>query len=219
MALGGLSHTRTRAWQGLVLLVLATAVSAPRGVAAVPVPGPASVVTVFVRTTLAGPVRVSEGALATANQALAATCQGARRGMTVIGCADVLIAPAHSTLPSLLHQQASLLLTSGQQFTLLLPPQLSQLVMVQLARLLESLSLFCTQLAGLLDETASALPVPRWLETTIGVSYGPRARSALALLRRAEAWLATIDHETGAHAALPGWGSGAPSLESQLAMP
>jgi hypothetical protein len=37
-------------------------------------------------------------------------------------------------------------------------------------------------------------------------------------LRRAEGWLETIDHETEARAHLPGFGPGAPPIETQVSL-
>jgi hypothetical protein len=203
----------------MLLLVIVTAACAPHEVAAAPTAGPAAVVTAFVTSALVDPVLSGEDALAMANRAVGASCQAARRGTAIIGCADLLTAPPTSTLPALLSQQGGLLLAADAALTRLIPPPLGPPLLGQVGRLLEDLSLFCTQLASLLQETAIALPVPRWPEPTIGVSYGPRVRAAVAILRRAEAWLETINHESGAHATLPGFAPGAPSLESQLNLP
>jgi hypothetical protein len=95
-------------------------------------------------------------------------------------------------------------------------PQAGAPYTLPLGRLLEDLALCSDQLAGLLHETVAALPLASWPETTIGVSYGPRVRSALALLRRAQAWLDLLDRETGAGVWLPGFAPGAPPIEAQL---
>jgi hypothetical protein len=203
----------------MLLLVIVTAVCVPRAAAAAPAVGPAAIITAFATTALPDPVLSSERALAMANRAVGTSCQAARWGNAVIGCADLLTAPPHSTLPALLSRQGGLLLAADAALTRLILPQLGPPLLGQLARLLEDLSLFCTQLAGLLQETAIALPVPRWPEPTIGVSYGPRVRAAVAILYRAEDWLETINQETGAHVTLPGFAPGAPSLESQLNLP
>jgi hypothetical protein len=55
-----------------------------------------------------------------------------------------------------------------------------------------------------------------YLAAAANVAYWPRVHVAVALLRRAEGWLAAIDRETGAHAVLPGFAPGAAPLESQL---
>src|SRR5947209_2168061 len=52
-------------------------------------------------------------------------------------------------------------------------------------------------------------------EATDGVAYAPRVRNLVRVLRRAEGWLETLDHATGGHARLPGFGGGR-SLEQQL---
>jgi hypothetical protein len=87
----------------------------------------------------------------------------------------------------------------------------------------EDLALFSDQLAGLLQESAAALASSPLQQASYGqpesrVSYGPRVRAAVSILRRAEAWLETVDRETGAHVTLPGFAPGAASLESVLAM-
>jgi hypothetical protein len=48
------------------------------------------------------------------------------------------------------------------------------------------------------------------------VAYGPRVRSAVLLLRRAEGWLEALRRETGARAVLPGLDPWAPPIEEQL---
>jgi hypothetical protein len=50
------------------------------------------------------------------------------------------------------------------------------------------------------------------------VNYGPRALQWVQAVRRAEAWLDDADRATGAHATLPGFAPGAPSLESVLGL-
>jgi hypothetical protein len=51
------------------------------------------------------------------------------------------------------------------------------------------------------------------------LGYAARAQSLAGLLARAEGWLETIDHETGAQATLPGFEPGTPLLESRLTLP
>jgi hypothetical protein len=51
------------------------------------------------------------------------------------------------------------------------------------------------------------------------VAYSQRVRGAVLILRRAEGWLETIDHETGARATLPGFEPGDPPIEQQVGLP
>jgi hypothetical protein len=126
-----------------------------------------------------------------------------------------------------LTRQALILTAAGAGFSSLQPPHLDARVTLQLQSVLEDLALASDQLAGLLDETATLLQTAPSLEAggaviveaTRSVAYAPRVQSALIILGRAQEWLATVDHETGAHATLPGLAPGAPSLETQLGLP
>jgi hypothetical protein len=93
--------------------------------------------------------------------------------------------------------------------------------------LLEDLALGAVQLARVLGQMA--VVVPRDGPTTTGrevlvalqagrVGYILRVLRVLELLTRAEGWLESIDHETGAHAILPGVAPGAPSIETQIGL-
>jgi hypothetical protein len=126
-----------------------------------------------------------------------------------------------------LTQQALILTGASAAFSSLPPPRLDALATLQLQCALEDLALGSAQLAGLLGETATVLQTLPSLEAngavfpveaTRSVAFGLRMDSALTIVRRAEEWLETVDHETGAHATLPGFGPGAPSLERLLAM-
>jgi hypothetical protein len=74
-------------------------------------------------------------------------------------------------------------------------------------------SLLWEIIAGLHLDTLGGTPPP-----SVSVSY-LRVRRLLETVGRAEQWLEVIDHETGAHATLPGFERGAPSLEEQLTTP
>jgi hypothetical protein len=170
--------------------------------------------------------------------------------------ADVLAQQAGddalSAVRAALLQRALLLTWDSVAIASLPPPPLSPLPTLQMTRLLEDLTLCTAQVAGVLQETAAALPlsaspllqptspaaadVPLSASTlgqgsdetgmaaaTVsdvlhGVASRPRLHQALSLCHRAEAWLDTIDHETGAYVTLPGFEVGAPSLESQFAL-
>jgi hypothetical protein len=84
----------------------------------------------------------------------------------------------------------------------------------------EDLVLFSAQVAVAMQETSGDVArMPRNLESPRASAYAARIVAALPILRRAEAWLEMIDQQTGAHATLPGFAPGAPSLESVLGLP
>jgi hypothetical protein len=213
----------------LVLLVLGTAAQAPHWVGAAPAHHAAARVTTFVRIALVGPVLAIEGALATANRALRAYCGHPDLGLTA--CADLTTHGGSLTgaqLRALLVQQARTLTATSTALTLLAAPPLAPLPEHQVTRLLEDLALGGVQLARVLGEMALAVPPDG--PTTTGrlvlgalqasrVGYVLRVQSVLDLMTRAEGWLEAVDHETGAHATLPGLASGASSLESVLGLP
>jgi hypothetical protein len=130
-------------------------------------------------------------------------------------------------LVSELSQQRHVLEEAGTTLSSLASPALGSALIRLMERLLEDLAVCGGQLADVLRDTATALSLPTSTDIqlsqlsvdAVNLVYGPRVRAAVALLRRAEDWLKTIDHETGAHATLPGLEPGAPSLESQLALP
>jgi hypothetical protein len=174
--------------------------------------GQAEVVVTFVQSTLVPRVLVVEGTLSVANHHVSAHLAGAEDA---------------GALARVLTQQAFILTAASADFSSLQPPRLDARATLQMQRVLEDLALVSDQLADLLGEAALALQILPTLEAigaTIAeeaissVAFGRRVHSALSILRRADAWLETIDHETGAHASLPGFAPGAPSLQSQLAM-
>jgi hypothetical protein len=165
-----------------------------------------------------------EGALATANRQVLLYCQPP--AMVLTRCTDLtssLSSGETSAVAAVLTAQALVLSGASQGFDMLLPPDVGRLPTLQLRCVSEDLALVSDQLAALLQESVAAVsrnPLEQTsdFQAAPRVSYGPRARSAVTILRRAEAWLETLDQETGAHATLPGFAPGAPPLESVLAL-
>jgi hypothetical protein len=164
-------------------------------------PNPTAVVTAFVQQRVA-PVVVVEGTLAVAN------CR-------VLGLGD--IHARSGDLIATLVQQAASCREAGVEFSSMMPPTLDALPALYMSRLLEDLAIFSDHLAGLMQDAAAAGSLTPSQEATDGAAYGPRMRDAVAILRRAEGWLETIDHENGAYVRLPGFEGGS-SLEAQLNM-
>jgi hypothetical protein len=170
-------------------------------------PSPATTVTVFVQTTLALRALVIEGALTTATRHLLGTYPR----------------ESNALLVRVLNQQAVLLTGVSHDLTGLLPPHVGALPTLQLSRLIEDLALVGDDLASTLQETVAAVSGTSLSEEQNGgmegcVSYSPRVRHAVATLGRAEGWLETIDHETGAQATLPGFAPGEQPIERQLGL-
>jgi hypothetical protein len=179
------------------------------------------VVVAFVRTSLAPRVLVVEGALATANRQVLVYCQPL--AMVLVQCPDLSGHLGSRVLAGQLTAQALVLSGASHSFDMLLPPDVGRLPTLQLRCVTEDLALFSDQLSGLLQESVAAvssttLEQATYAEPPPRVSYEPRVRSALTILRRAEAWLEAVDREIGARATLPGFGPGSPSLESELAL-
>jgi hypothetical protein len=207
----------------LVVLALARTIDAgPPGVAAAP--GNGAMVAAFVRTALAPRVLVVEGALATTNQQVVTYCQPPE--MVLVRCTDLTVrqgSGSSGVLAAVLTAQARVLGEASEGFDTLLPPDVGRVPALQLRCVVEDLALVGNQLSGLLQESAAAVSSTMLQQSTYAqpaprVSYGPRVRAAVTILRRAEAWLETVDHEMGTHLTLPGFAPGAPSLESQLAL-
>jgi hypothetical protein len=193
-------------------------------------PNPATTVTVYVQTLLTPQVRLIENGLATANSGLLAYC--GIPGMPVAACDDLTTHWGSLTsmaLRRLLVQQALLLMGAVQGLDGVAPPfGVVGASAWQMARLLEDVALDSTQLATPLQEMAAALPADgalpsaRELTTQLRanrVGYSARGRAVVALLRRADGWLESIDQETGAHLTLPGFQPGQLPLEQQLSLP
>jgi hypothetical protein len=179
------------------------------------------VVAVFVRATLATRVLLMERALTTVNRQVLAYCRPPE--MILVCCTDLSgrLGSGGGTVTGALTAQALVLTAASHDLDTLLPPNVGQLPTLHLQCVIEDLALFAAQLAGLLQESVAALSSSTLQQATYAqpaprASYGPRVRSAVAIVRRAKAWLQTIDHETGAQATLPGFAPGAPSLDDQL---
>jgi hypothetical protein len=119
-----------------------------------------------------------------------------------------------ATLSSELSQQRHVLEEASTTLSSLASPALGSALIRLMERLLEDLAVCGGQLADVLRDTATALSLSTSTNIQLSVDavnlvYGPRVRAAVALLRRAEDWLDTIDHGTGAHATLPGFEPGA----------
>jgi hypothetical protein len=93
-------------------------------------------------------------------------------------------------------------------------------------RLAEDLATGSAQLANLLTAHARLIALLATLPpggslalgqsvTLSRLDYTGHVQGALQLVRRAEAWLETIDHETGAHASLPGLGENKHALDGR----
>jgi hypothetical protein len=192
--------------------------------------GTALAVTTFVHSALAGRVLALEDTFARANQQVETYCAGRHLGIT--RCFESNVDPddaATGRLAEVFLQQAQFLRgTSAFLATQLVALHLvTPMVTAQMDGLIEDLAVCSEQLMLLLQDYSQPLlalgQIPYTTsgarEAVQGLGYEPRVRSLLRLLRRAEGWLETIDHETGAHARLPGFAPAAPPLESQLALP
>jgi hypothetical protein len=193
-----------------VMLVLGLAQVSLSPAHAVAPASPAAAVTAFVQDAVAPRVLALEGTLAVARHQVDAYAAGQTR-------ADTLLA--------VLGQQSLALRGLSQDLAALTPPWLGLLPTLQMARALEDLAACGEQLAGLLqDATGAGASPPRFEGGDLAmVEYGPRLHAALALASRAEAWLRTIDRETGARVRLPGCDGGraleTPSAENICAPP
>jgi hypothetical protein len=186
--------------------------------------GTAARVTAFVRVTLAPYVWSVEAALTTADTGLLAYCNVPN--MNVGSCAEFTTHEGrmtHGQLSTLLLLQAQIVARASQALSSAVSPPLGAIPARCMERALEDLVIAGDQLAGVLSETADAVP-PLEANALIGeetipqrpapVAYGRRILAVIMLLRRAQGWLETIDHQTGATATLPGFAPGTPSLES-----
>jgi hypothetical protein len=186
--------------------------------------GTAAQLRVFVQRALAPRVRLLEGALVAASRQVQAYC--AARGLAISLCFEQDIdvqAPATQALAQVFTQQALVLTALSTDLAVLPVPSLAaRLPGRQIDRLIEDLALCSAQLADLLWDHVHAIamvaqaPTPRPGAALVGLAYGPRVRSAMTILRRADGWLETVDHETGADVRLPGFAHGAPPIVTQL---
>jgi hypothetical protein len=181
-------------------------------------------VTAFVDHVLAARVWAIEAAVAMANRQVRAHCSTSQPVMllecTYLATTHPAAGTSGDTLALVLSGQARVLLAASADVGTLFTPALERQLALQMAHLLEDVVLFADQLTRLFQETATGVAVPADVPAlnVASVDYGPRLYSLLPVLRRAEGWLETLDHETGAHATLPGFEPGAPTLESRLAM-
>jgi hypothetical protein len=168
----------------------------------------AAAVTAYVQSALAPRALALESGVALANRHIGAHLSGREDD---------------GTLAAVFTREAGELVGASNQLAEL-PPARDTLVALQLKGAAEDLAVAGTQLSDLLLETAATLRAVPAAEAngamivtggTELVGYEPRARSAVALLKRAEQWLETIDHETGAQAVLPGF-EGGRTLEQLL---
>jgi hypothetical protein len=122
----------------------------------------------------------------------------------------------NGALAAALNREALVLIAASHAPTSL-PPSLDPRTTQEMTCLVEDVALFGEQTAAMLQETATSLLVMPDQEASgatlsgdaiSGTGYAPRVRGALALLRRAEGWLEMLDHDTGSHATLPGFGPG-----------
>jgi hypothetical protein len=195
-----------------------------------PQSGPAALVTIYVHTLLAPRVLHLEHAWALVNHQVQVYCVGRHLGIAVCFDGGVNAHDAATlTLAEVLRQQALLLSgTSHDLATDLAALRLeSPVITAQMDALLEDLALCSEQLILLLQEYSQPLLALNQIPATVsgvdtalrGLGYGARARSVVAVLRRAEGWLETIDQETGARVRLPGFERGAPPVEATLSSP
>jgi hypothetical protein len=191
--------------------------------------GTATAVTGVVAEAVLPAAVAIETALTAATRAAQSYCVGHHRGLAV--CFESAVDgydPATVTLAEVFRQQAQRLSGTSQALATDLATLrlVSPLVTAQMDGLLEDLALCAEQLMLLLQEYAQPLlalgqlpPTVAGAQTAVqGLGYAARAQSLAGLLARAEGWLETIDHETGAQAGLPGFEPGAPPLESRLAL-
>jgi hypothetical protein len=191
--------------------------------------GAAAEVTDIVRVTVGPSVLAIERALAAANVQVQTYCTG--RHMSVTLCFESGVDPndaAAVTLAEVFRRQALLLGGVGPALDarLVAVGLASQLLTAQMHGLLEDLAMSSAQLVDLLQDYAGPLLAEGQVPVTAsdsgttmrGLAYGARVRVLIAELQRAEQWLESIDHETGARVRLPGFGDGN-SLRILLAAP
>jgi hypothetical protein len=157
-----------------------------------------------------------ELSVAAANHRLLAAC--GVRDMPLVYCVNAAPRTGGAPLAGALLQQAAVLLEVSNDLSLIAPPPLGARPVQYMLRLAEDVALCAAQLAGLLDELAARAATVQSRNPLPDLPYTERLADALRILRRAEGWLGTIDHVTGARLTLPGFTPGAPSLESQLAL-
>jgi hypothetical protein len=169
-------------------------------------------------------VRIIEDALADANRTVRRYCSLSPSvpGLTpsLMQCDGLVMVPKDHTLGTTLTREAGVLAAAAYAVASLRLPALDTTTTLYLALVTEDLVLCSNGLASLLGETAASverLPLLRAQVVISSRSYAPRVRDLVTLLQRAEGWLVTLDHETGAHVTLPGF-EGGRSLDEQLAL-
>jgi hypothetical protein len=172
--------------------------------------------TAYVAIILTPPVVRIENALSGADQAILAECWVPHSYNTTLQyCADPLLGDKELTLA--LARAAGMAWDAGHALALAEPPWLGPRGTASLMLVQEDLWLCGEELGALLAESAAAVQVSVVSRPSpVDVTYSPRAIALVALLSRAEAWLETTDHQTGAHARLPGFEPGGPRLDEQL---
>jgi hypothetical protein len=178
-------------------------------------PRQAAAVTAYVRDVLSAQVLAMEGALVATDDQIRAYHAAFTAGTQV---ASFDLRPLIDQTVAVLTRQSAL--CTGLSHDVVVPSalHLGTVVTLQLAALHEDLALFSAQVATVMQETSTDVAgMPRSIESPRANAYPARITEALPILGRAEAWLDTIDHETGARATLPGFEPGALSLESILA--
>jgi hypothetical protein len=125
---------------------------------------------------------------------------------------------ANGTMAPLFTQQAAQLRGSSPDLAITPVLLLSPLLALQVRSCLEDLAVASEQLALLFDDAASAISTRPFREGIDSVAYWPRVRSAVALLQRTQDWVEILDHETAAHAWLPGFAPASPPLATQLGL-
>jgi hypothetical protein len=183
----------------------------------------------YVNGTLARRVAVAEDALMAANQAVHPYCAAHAPGTTLCFAGTVdFLDPRVQTMGMVFQHQALLLSATSQELALQLgafQPG-NPLVAAHVHALVEDLSLSSVQLASVLQDHAQViaqmarLPVqpPGAGATLRELGYAGRVYAVTTLLQRAQSWLETINHETGAHAVVPGFGPGEPPLVQQFGL-
>jgi hypothetical protein len=169
-----------------------------------------------VQIALAPPLRALEGALATTDFQIHAYDNAFTAG-TAFNSAGLRSLVGQTVI--VLAAQANVCVGISHAFSALSFRQLAMAMRSQLAALREDLILFSLLVTAMIQKTSvDVARMPRFLESPAASAYPARVAEALPILRRAEAWLDVIDHETGAHATLPGFAPGALPIETQLGL-
>jgi hypothetical protein len=186
-----------------------------------PLSSPAAAVTAFVQTALTPRVVLVEGTLATANQALLSACRLTHAyDTTLMKCTDPALMDGGRALARTLAMDANVLFDASHALAAVDPPPGGPRWTVPLALTVEDLVLCSDGLGSLLAESAAAMPLsaPAGTPPPVSIDYASRVLKWASLLQRAQAWLETVDRDTGAHANLPGFVPGTQPLETLLGL-